>query len=157
MPISRKWFVPINGILQKNEKNAIDSFKQSTNFSARESTRKYVEGRQILVTIINQLYNARIEVDKILSNIKSLSSDQSRIIHDKKQIVTNYFTSHVVVFSQIRITRLPQKMIALPPNHYERPVTTTLTFNNNNSTYEIQPKQKRKLQSDTLVITNTTK
>ena len=37
--------VPINGILQKDERKVMDGFKQSTNFTAMEPTRKSIEGR----------------------------------------------------------------------------------------------------------------
>ena len=47
-------------------------------------------------------------------------------------------------------------MIISPPNQYKRPVIISFNSHNNNSTYETPPKQKRKLQTDTSIITNTT-
>ena len=37
--------VPINGILQKDELQVMESFNRSTNFTAMKSTRKSSEGR----------------------------------------------------------------------------------------------------------------
>ena len=37
--------VPINGILQKDELQVMESFNRSTNFTAMKSTRKLSEGR----------------------------------------------------------------------------------------------------------------
>ena len=47
-------------------------------------------------------------------------------------------------------------MITSPPNQYKRSVTITFNPNNNNSRYTTPPKQKRKLQTDTSIITHVT-
>ena len=47
-------------------------------------------------------------------------------------------------------------MITSPPNQYKLSVKISFNSHNNNYTYETPPKQKRKLQTDTSIITNTT-
>ena len=62
--------VPLNGILQTDEIQVMESFKIPTNFTAMEPTRKYSEGRWILVTTAKNLYNERREADDIFANFQ---------------------------------------------------------------------------------------
>ena len=48
--------VPINFILQNNKLKEMNCFKQLTNYTAIRSTRKYFEGRWILVTTNKKTY-----------------------------------------------------------------------------------------------------
>ena len=59
----------------------MDSFKQSTNLTAMEPTRKSTEGIWILVTTTTKLYNARIEADKVLSRFIQQSRHSNRPIN----------------------------------------------------------------------------
>ena len=47
-------------------------------------------------------------------------------------------------------------MITSSPNQYKRPVTISFNSHNYNPTYETPQKQKRKLQIDISIMTNTT-
>ena len=130
--------IPINGILQKDELQVMDSFKQSTNFTAMESTRKSSESKWILVTTTKHLYNAGVEADSILANFTHQPHHISRSINNvssPKGAVTNHFPIYEAVLSQTMKATDTSKMTTSPPNQYTYPVTTTFNSINNNSIY----------------------
>ena len=151
--------VPINRIQQNDEVKVMESFKRSTNFTAMESRRKSSKGRWILVTITKNLYNARREADEILAKFQHEEHHIDKSIRNNYSIrktVTNHFSTYAASLSQTMTKHNTSTMIISSPNQYKRLVTISFNSNNNNPTYETPPKQKRKLQTDTLIITNTT-
>ena len=150
--------VPINGILQKYEQKIMESFKRSTRFTAMEPTRKTSKGRWILVTTIKNLYNARREVDVILADFQHEEHCINTFIRNNpstRTTVTNHFSTYTTALTQTMTKHDTSIMITSPPNQYKRPVTISFKSNNKNPTYETLPQQKRKLQTDTSIITKT--
>ena len=124
-----------------------------------EPTRKSSEGRWILITTTKNLYNARGEVDENLANIQDKEHHINKSIRNNpstRKTVTNHFSTYAPALSQTMTKHNISTMITSPPNQYKRPVTISFNSNNKKSTYETPPKQKRKLQIDTSIITNTT-
>ena len=157
--LSNMAIVPINGILQKDELEVMESFKRSVNFTAMEPTRKSSEGRWLLITTNKNLYNARREADEILVNYQHEEHHISKSIRNNpstRNTATNHFSTYAAALSQTMTKNDNSTMITSPPNQYKRPVTISFNSYNNNSTHETPPKQKRKLQTDISIITNTT-
>ena len=109
-----------------------------------EPTRESSEGRWTLVTITKYLYNARREADKILANFQNEEHHIKKSIRNNpstRKTVTNHFSTYAAALSQTMTKNDISILITSPPNQYKRTVTISFNSNNNNSTYEIPPKQ----------------
>ena len=121
------------------------------NCTATEPTKKSSEGRWLLITTSKNLYNTRREADAILAKFQLEEHHINKSIRQNlitKKTETTHFSTYEATLSQTMTNNDTSTMIISQPNQYKRPVT--------NSTYETPPKQKRKLQTDKSITTNTT-
>ena len=130
--------VPINGILQKNELHAMESFKRSTIFTAMEPTWKISKNRWLFVNAAKTFYNARRETYIFLANFQHEEHHISKSIRNNpntRQTATHHFSTYTTALSQTMTNNDTSTMITSPPNQYKCLVTTIFNSNNTNSTY----------------------
>ena len=143
--------VVIQGIDHKKEDEVKDLFSKSLHFTGMERTRKFEEGRYLLITTKVNLHQAQQEADHLLRKyfpeMKNPTTNNSRPSRVSPKIKHTHFSSYLSALSQ-EVKEPVEIKYSYPPLSQRRPVSISFPTNEQ---YAINPTptQKRKLFNDT--------
>ena len=131
--------VTIQGIYLEKEDEVKDLFSKSLSFTGMERTRKFKEGRYLLITTKLQLHRAQQESDHLLRKyfpeIKNPTTHSSRPSRISPKIKHNHFSNYAAALSQ-SVNEPVENRYSYPPLSQRRPVSISFP---NNEQYAINP------------------
>ena len=142
--------VTIQGIDIEKEDEVKNLFSKSLSFTGMERTRKFKEGRYLLITTKLHLHRAQLEVDQLLRKyfpvIRNPTTNSGRPSRVSPKIKHNHFSNYAATLSQ-SVNEPVEKRYSYPPLSQRRPVSISFATNEQ---YALNPTptQKRKPFND---------